>query len=151
MESHAVIREHLDELRRTGDSIALDDFGKGYSSLSYLEQLPITTLKVDKSFVDRITDAAERHVDHGKYRANRQKARLNGRRGRRRNGNAARLLSYQQCDRIQGWLFSKALPEIRGGGVHLPESRKRTRLDSPPARLAFMQGLTGDSSIPKTA
>jgi diguanylate cyclase (GGDEF)-like protein/PAS domain S-box-containing protein len=41
----------LNELRKIGVGIALDDFGTGYSSLSYLQQLPITTLKIDQSFI----------------------------------------------------------------------------------------------------
>ena len=44
----------LQRIRAAGVGIAIDDFGMGYSSMSYLRKLPVTTLKIDKVFIDEI-------------------------------------------------------------------------------------------------
>ena len=44
----------LNQLREAGFNISLDDFGTGYSSLNYLKELPVDTVKIDKSFVNKI-------------------------------------------------------------------------------------------------
>src|SRR5581483_10010860 len=46
----------LEQLRRIGVKIAMDDFGSGYSSLGYLRTLPLDIIKIDKSFVHGIID-----------------------------------------------------------------------------------------------
>ena len=53
----------LQDLRDRGFKISMDDFGTGYSSLSLLTQMPIDTLKIDKSFVDTIANDSERKED----------------------------------------------------------------------------------------
>ncbi len=59
METFYEINERLNQLRKIGVNIALDDFGKGYSSLTNLEQLPINTLKIDKLFIDNIAGSRD--------------------------------------------------------------------------------------------
>jgi diguanylate cyclase (GGDEF)-like protein/PAS domain S-box-containing protein len=59
MDKHPRVAQTMTELRAMGVRIDLDDFGTGYSSLSYLHQFPIDTLKIDRSFVQRIGSTDE--------------------------------------------------------------------------------------------
>ncbi len=59
MENAESAIERLTQLRQLGVQLAIDDFGTGYSSLSYLHRLPIDTLKVDRSFIQRIDSDGE--------------------------------------------------------------------------------------------
>jgi diguanylate cyclase (GGDEF)-like protein/PAS domain S-box-containing protein len=59
MQNSSASLERLHAIRALGVQIAIDDFGTGYSSLAYLEQFPITHIKVDRSFVTPL-DAPER-------------------------------------------------------------------------------------------
>ena len=57
--NEALAIHHLRELKRRGSSIAIDDFGTGYSSFSKLSSFPVSSIKIDQSFVSRIGQCAK--------------------------------------------------------------------------------------------
>jgi diguanylate cyclase (GGDEF)-like protein len=59
LEDNEVTLSILHDLRRLGVRIAMDDFGTGYSSLSYLRSFPFDKIKLDKSFVDDLSNRAD--------------------------------------------------------------------------------------------
>lgn len=56
LEESDIVASNINDLRRKGIKIALDDFGVGYSSFSYLKKYPIDVLKIDKVFLDNTTN-----------------------------------------------------------------------------------------------
>jgi diguanylate cyclase (GGDEF)-like protein/PAS domain S-box-containing protein len=99
----------LNKFKAMGIKVLLDDFGTGYSSLNHLKNLPINTLKIDKSFIDQI---AYKENERAIARTLIELAHiLNMDVIAEGVETQAQLevLKSQQCDKIQGYLFSKPL------------------------------------------
>jgi diguanylate cyclase (GGDEF)-like protein len=100
----------LHALKALGLRLAVDDFGTGYSSLSYLRNLPVDVVKIDKSFIDRITLDSEgvamvrSVIDLGAALGLTTIAE-----GVEQTDQLA-LLDSLGCDNVQGYLFAKPMP-----------------------------------------
>ncbi|NVN91075.1 MAG: EAL domain-containing protein [Desulfuromonadales bacterium] len=116
--TEGVLMKHTEEvidalmvLKETGVSISIDDFGTGYSSLSYLTRFPFHTLKIDRSFVSKVNDNPES--------ASIVTAIIALSRSLQKDIIAEGVETIEQlnylknsgCSVIQGYLFSRPLPE----------------------------------------
>lgn len=111
MESYETIAGKLKLLRERGVKIALDDFGKGYSSLNYLKQLPITTLKIDKSFIDTIQeDEKNKSLTNLIVKIGKSMDLCVIAEGVETQEQMDYLVKHK-CNKIQGYLFSKPISE----------------------------------------
>ena len=127
----------LGRLRRLGVGVALDDFGAEYSSLAYLKRLPVTMLKIDKSFVDSLVD--EDTADASLIAAVVAMARSLGittvAEGVESSAQAQRLLRLG-VDAVQGFLFSRPVTADKLLEVTASLSQRRLKLVSFRAALA---------------
>ncbi len=99
----------IDKLKTLGVSIALDDFGTGYSSLSCASKLPIDELKIDKSFIDKLTDyQTDYHVTRLVVDLCKKTKIATTAEGVEIEQQRNELLKLK-CDNIQGYFFSKPL------------------------------------------
>ena len=111
MESVESNLQKIRELRGIGVRLALDDFGTGYSSLTYLKNLPINTLKIDKTFVDDIVERSVNSAILGSIIQMAHGLELTVvAEGVETEGQRKELIR-QGCDLMQGYLFSKPVIE----------------------------------------
>lgn len=112
VENLSVTVPRLLALRALGVRLAIDDFGTGYSSLSYLADLPINFVKIDKSFIDRMTpDVEGSAVVRGVVDLSHAMGFTCIAEGVEEEAQRA-VLEELDCDFIQGYLFGK--PRSRG-------------------------------------
>ncbi|MDN2663088.1 EAL domain-containing protein [Psychromonas sp. 14N.309.X.WAT.B.A12] len=110
MESEDSVRAQLTKLKKRGIAIAIDDFGVGYSSLSYLQKMDVDVLKIDKSFVDELENEKNsrelcqviimmaHHLDIQVVAEGIE------------NAAQKQILTNAGCEFGQGYLFAKPLP-----------------------------------------
>jgi len=99
----------LSKLQEIGISIAMDDFGTGHSSLSSLQQFPVNTVKIDKSFVMNMTDRQSMvTVETVLFMAKKLNMRVIAEGVESREDMVT--LKNLSCDGFQGYYFGKALP-----------------------------------------
>jgi diguanylate cyclase (GGDEF)-like protein len=104
------IKAHLVELRALGVRIALDDFGSGYSSLTYLRQFPIDKLKIDRGFVTPLGRSENSGVIIQAIVALGRALDLSVLVEGVETDEQRVLLRLAGCDEMQGFLFAKPAP-----------------------------------------
>jgi diguanylate cyclase (GGDEF)-like protein len=99
----------LTEMEQEGFNVAMDDFGTGYSSLAYLQKLPLTTLKIDRTFVSDI-EVNESNLAIVKMILNLAKTlHINVIAEGVENRKQLDILLSEGCQYMQGYYFSKPL------------------------------------------
>lgn len=99
----------LKQLVNAGCSIAIDDFGIGYSSLSYLKTLPAETIKIDQSFIKNLLNSPE---DQALVKAVISMSHSLGKQVTAEGVETREQLAFLNqfaCNKAQGYLFSKPL------------------------------------------
>ena len=132
--SHSqVMLSELRKLKEMGVKLAIDDFGTGYSSLSYLRQFPVSKLKIDRSFIQCVSENADDAAITSTIISMAKNLHLKVIAEGVETEEQMSFLRARQCDEIQGYYFSKPLladelaDKLRVGGLAV---KKRTTVGS---------------------
>ncbi len=110
MAQHSRVSETIDGLEKLGIALSLDDFGTGYSSMFMLKRLPVSELKVDRSFVSRLSEGGE---DVSIVRTIIDLAHALGLKAVGEGVETEEMweaLAELGCDSAQGWLIARPMP-----------------------------------------
>ncbi|MEC5323110.1 putative bifunctional diguanylate cyclase/phosphodiesterase [Aurantimonas sp. A3-2-R12] len=119
-------RQKLLALKKAGFTVALDDFGTGFSSIGYLRQLPIDTLKIDRSFISEMTRSPQAASLVHSIIALGKALDLSVVAEGVETADEHQLLRLTGCDYLQGYAFGKPMP--------IGELRDRYKLGAQPTR-----------------
>ncbi len=111
MDEPQIVVESLKELKASGFKIAIDDFGTGFSSMSYLQQLPLDRLKVDRSFVNEVAPGKSAFIAETIVTLGSKLGLLTIAEGVETRGQASYMLKLG-CDEAQGYLHAKPMPFV---------------------------------------
>jgi PAS domain S-box-containing protein/diguanylate cyclase (GGDEF)-like protein len=101
---------NLKAIREMGVGIYVDDFGTGYSSLSYLARLPISALKIDRSFISNMTTSTHDHSIVSTIISLAHSLNLSVVAEGVETEQQFAMLKAFGCDEVQGYLFSRPVP-----------------------------------------
>ncbi|SLJ95472.1 putative bifunctional diguanylate cyclase/phosphodiesterase [Novosphingobium mathurense] len=104
------VRRELHALSNAGVEIAFDDFGTGFASLTHLKELPISRLKIDRSFITNLTsDTRDQKIVHGMI-ALAHSLGISVTAEGVETSDQMELLTVMGCDRVQGHFHCEAIP-----------------------------------------
>jgi diguanylate cyclase (GGDEF)-like protein/PAS domain S-box-containing protein len=137
----------LQKLHEKGVKLAFDDFGTGYASLSYLTRFPLARIKIDRSFVGKITDDASAAAIVRSLIAMAHNLELEViAEGVETNAQAEFLLN-EHCEEAQGYLYAKALPAEQFGAFLRTSRLAVDTTKTPDMRLARAAKLHGRADM----
>ena len=130
--------ETIRKLREIGVRIALDDFGTGYSSMSYLREFRLDRIKIDRTFVDQMSESVESRELVAKM------IELGGALGLSvtaegvETEDQARMLKESGCEELQGYLFSRPISAVELAETELVTSCLKDSENAEPPALALV-------------
>jgi diguanylate cyclase (GGDEF)-like protein len=107
---NAAVQERLHQLREAGFGLAIDDFGAGYSSFSYLGRAWFDSLKIDRSLVSAAMPASDRQAVTGSIVVMAHRLGMRVVAEGVETAEQLALLSQQGCDVAQGWHIARPMP-----------------------------------------
>jgi diguanylate cyclase (GGDEF)-like protein len=109
MDEPEIVIQSLHQLKDLGFKIAIDDFGTGFSSLNYLQKMPIDRVKVDRQFVQDFTKDKQAHIAETIINLAHKLELSTIAEGVERE-DQAEFLKQIGCEQVQGYLYARPMP-----------------------------------------